>query len=210
MEILKLHIRDGVKILNNKIKLVALIGQSGSGKDTILNWMVSHSPIRLNRIIPYTSRPPRPGETDGIDYIFKDEKFFTYAHDLIALSNFNDWEYAFSLESFDKNIINIGIFNPKAIYDIMSSTFTRSLFDLRIILIKANDKERLIRQLMREKNPNCDEIVRRYMADKEDFRNIDFKLDLSIENSNNFEIAYNAAPLVHYLIAFNDDSDKIR
>ena len=52
------------------------------------------------------------------------------------------------------------------------------------IYIKATDKIRLIRQLQRENNPDCNEIIRRYLSDKKDFLNIPFHYYI-IENNYN-------------------------
>jgi hypothetical protein len=43
--------------------------------------------------------------------------------------------------------------------------------DIEVIplLVDASDKTRLMRQLCREDNPNVDEIIRRFGADKQDF-----------------------------------------
>jgi len=47
------------------ICLIVLQGPSASGKSTI------QSRLGIPRIVTWTSRPPREGETDGIDYHFK-------------------------------------------------------------------------------------------------------------------------------------------
>jgi len=47
------------------ISLVVLQGPSASGKSTI------QSRLKLPRIVTWTSRQPRPGEVDGVDYFFK-------------------------------------------------------------------------------------------------------------------------------------------
>lgn len=41
--------------------------------------------------------------------------------------------------------------------------------DLYVIYITATDKERLIRQLTREREPDVREVLRRYDADEDDF-----------------------------------------
>lgn len=47
------------------LSLVVLQGPSASGKSTI------QSMLGLPRIVTWTSRPPRAGEVDGVDYFFK-------------------------------------------------------------------------------------------------------------------------------------------
>lgn len=56
---------------NNKFKGEAMIylilGHSGSGKTTLRNKLAKEG---LNKIITYTTRPPRPKEVDVLDYNF--------------------------------------------------------------------------------------------------------------------------------------------
>ena len=58
-----------------KIKIVALIGKAGSGKDTLLKRLVKDNE-GFNEIISCTTRPPREGERDGFAYHFlTDEEY---------------------------------------------------------------------------------------------------------------------------------------
>lgn len=50
--------------------IFTLTGPSGSGKTTLVGQLVEKYPNRVERIVTATSRPPRPGEADGIDYHF--------------------------------------------------------------------------------------------------------------------------------------------
>jgi guanylate kinase len=56
-------------------RLIVLSGPSGVGKDTVLHALFSREP-RLRYSISYTTRPPRPGEVDGVSYTFVDEQTF--------------------------------------------------------------------------------------------------------------------------------------
>ncbi len=49
--------------------LVILSGPSGVGKDTVINTWHDQDP-RVRRVVAYTTRDPRPGEVDGVDYHF--------------------------------------------------------------------------------------------------------------------------------------------
>lgn len=51
-------------------KLVVLSGPSGVGKSTIVRRVIERFPTRLRLSISATTRPPRPGERDGVDYYF--------------------------------------------------------------------------------------------------------------------------------------------
>jgi guanylate kinase len=50
-------------------KLVVLSGPSGVGKDTLLDAWRARNP-RVQRVVACTTRNPRPGEVDGVDYHF--------------------------------------------------------------------------------------------------------------------------------------------
>jgi guanylate kinase len=56
-------------------KLVVISGPSGAGKTTLLKRLYASSPVPLITSVSATTRAPRPGEVDGIDYHFltKDE-----------------------------------------------------------------------------------------------------------------------------------------
>lgn len=56
-------------------KLIVLSGPSGVGKDTVLHALFEREP-QLRYSISYTTRPPRPGEVDGVSYTFVDDEAF--------------------------------------------------------------------------------------------------------------------------------------
>lgn len=158
----------------NKYKLVALFGKSGAGKDTIQNWMVSNLQD-THKLISYTTRPPRDNEIDNQDYHFISIEEFNYMKEknlFLETTEFRGWYYGTSIESLSENKINIGVFNPSGVKNILDNFQNQIL--VFPIEIWAPNKSRLIRSLTRENNPDCLEICRRFLADEEDFNNINF------------------------------------
>ena len=50
-------------------RLVILSGPSGVGKDTVIDAWARRDPL-VKRVVAYTTRAPRPGEQNGVDYNF--------------------------------------------------------------------------------------------------------------------------------------------
>jgi guanylate kinase len=55
--------------MSDKGRLVILSGPSGVGKDTVLEAWKASNP-RVQRVVAYTTRQPRNGEVNGVDYHF--------------------------------------------------------------------------------------------------------------------------------------------
>jgi guanylate kinase len=51
-------------------RLIVVSGPSGAGKTTVLRRVFERAPLPLVASISATTRPPRPGECDGVDYHF--------------------------------------------------------------------------------------------------------------------------------------------
>lgn len=158
--------------MSNKYKIVAIIGASASGKDTVLNLIANNYPS-LNKIVRTTTRPKRDYEQDGIDYRFVNGNEFgkmILEGDMCEGQEFNEWFYGTEYLALDEDAINIGVYNPEAV-EMLSNDPNVSLL---VFYIVCSDKTRLVRALMREDSPDIEEIFRRYKADKLDFAVMDF------------------------------------
>ena len=103
-------------------KLIMLIGKAGSGKDTILREVVKQSPY-VHEIVSCTTRPPREGEVDGINYHFLTGEQFgkkVLQNEMLEATCFNDWFYGTSIDSLDEDMVNIGVFNPAGVESILA------------------------------------------------------------------------------------------
>jgi guanylate kinase len=58
-------------------KLIVLSGPSGVGKSTVLKRLLAKYPQRLRLSVSATTRSPRPGEADGVDYHFLSPEEFS-------------------------------------------------------------------------------------------------------------------------------------
>lgn len=166
-----------------KIQLIAFIGPSGCGKDTIINHLLSKSKY-FSKIILTTTRPPRGNEQNNIDYYFTDEDHWCdneYIYEQkFQVTDKDLWRYGIREDKLEKNKINLVVLTPYAIEEIEKKY--SDIINLIIFYVKTDDRTRLMRQLRRESNPNCHEICRRFISDEGDFKNLNF----------------------HYFVIFND------
>jgi guanylate kinase len=68
-----------------------LSGPSGVGKSTLSRRLVGEVP-GLVAAVSHTTRPPRPGERDGVDYVFVDDAAFDAR---VAGGRFVEWVEAY-------------------------------------------------------------------------------------------------------------------
>ena len=115
------------------------MGKAGSGKDTLLNALMKEE-------------------------IFKD------AYKIISCTTRPIREY--EEDGVDYHFLTTTEFTNQILSGEMleATVFNTWCYGTSIkIYVEANDKDRLLRQLNREEEPDCHEIVRRFRADEEDF-----------------------------------------
>ena len=81
-------------------KIFLLMGKSTSGKDTIYKNLISDESLSLRKVVPYTTRPMRDGETDGVQYFFKNTDEYRALKDAGKIieercyyTNYGEWRY---------------------------------------------------------------------------------------------------------------------
>ena len=159
-------------------RVFCIIGKSSSGKDTIYKKLLKNPSLHLKRIVPYTTRPIRAGEQEGVEYYFTTVERMTHLKEenkLIECRSYDTvygvWYYFMAKDSqidLDKNDYLI-------IGTLESYTKIRDYFGKDRVIpiyIDLDDGERLSRALKREKKqsqPRYEEMCRRYIADAHDF-----------------------------------------
>lgn len=169
---------------NNKYQVIALMGESGAGKDTIQNFNCKKHPFIFHKIVSCTTRPQRDYETNGDDYWFITVGEFArklLKNEMLEATEYKtEWFYGTPISSLCEDKINIGVFNPDGVRALLSD----DRLNVLVIKIEANDKMRLVRCLVREDDPDCSEICRRFLADKKDFSDLEFEYETIYNNDD--------------------------
>ena len=159
-------------------KIVYIMGKSSSGKDTIYRSILSEKSIDLKKIIPYTTRPVRQGETNGIQYYFTDEAGFEKLCSEGKVIEHRSYDTCYGMwryftvndENIDLDKNNYIIIGTLESYEKTAEYFGSER--MLPIYIDLDDGVRLQRALNRErkqKTPKYEEMCRRYLADSRDF-----------------------------------------
>ena len=159
-------------------RIYYIMGKSATGKDTVYKELLKRCPF-LKTIVPYTTRPIREGETNGVEYFFtsvQELKRFEEVGNVIESRTYQTvmgpWSY-FTVNDtqFDLRGNNFYLMiGTLESYEKMCLYFGKNI--LVPIYMEVPDGLRLKTAVEREETqrfPNYREVCRRYLADEEDF-----------------------------------------
>ena len=150
-----------------------------SGKDTTQKELIN---MGMNSVVSYTTRPPRPGEVDGIAYHFitkeefleKEKQGFFAETTSYNVASGDTWYYGSSVKDLtDDKVI---ILNPEGLRKI------KKIKSLKPISFYINADKTTIMERAKKRGDNTDEVSRRLIADDFDFADINSYIDFSIRS----------------------------
>lgn len=159
-------------------RIFYIMGKSSSGKDTIYRKLLEEEEFAFRTLTPYTTRPVRSGEKDGVDYFFTDQEGLEKIRregKLIELRSYHTVLGIWNYFTVDDGQIDLAKWNYLLVGTLESYRAMRRYFGeeaLVPILVELEDGMRLQRALDREKAqdaPKYAEMCRRFLADEEDF-----------------------------------------
>ena len=160
--------------------MIILIGESGSGKTTILNELERRG---YKKAVNHTTRPRREEEKETAEYVFVTKDEFNDMWDegkLLQRAEFNNEYYGISSDSLREDVACIQIVD--SIKDVKSKAFELG-FDERNITcfyINVPAEERTKRMLSR--GDSLEGIQKRLEIDNEKFKNAREVVDYIVEN----------------------------
>lgn len=178
--------------------LFCLIGHSSSGKSTIERELNEKG---YERLISYTTRRPRKNEINGLDYHYITEEEFNelksegFFHEV---AKYRDWFYGISLDG-----VNLEEEDYIAVVTVHGyEELSKHTDKIIAIHIKVEERERIIRQLMR--GDEVDEVIRRIHTDREDFKGVE-TISHYIVRNNDLEMSVN---VVEKIIKKHSETSK--
>lgn len=159
-------------------KIYCMMGKSSTGKDTLYKRILEEKELSLKTIIPYTTRPIREGEQEGVEYFFCDEKKVTELEQqgkIIELRAYDTIHGIWKYFTVDDGQVTLETQDYLIIGTLEAYLKIREYYgkeNVVPIYIEVEDGERLTRALYREKQqkqPKYEELCRRFLADAKDF-----------------------------------------
>lgn len=161
---------------------ICLLGKSCCGKDTVAKRLLT---MGYGRIVTYTSRPPRVGEIDGIDYNFVSEELFIkmalngeFAEYRSYKTANGIWYYGTRKDDLQTIANKVIILTPKGFKRMKKCGINNFVG----IYLKVGDEA--IKERMKKRDDG-EECIRRYFADKNDFSKIEKIADYIVDNEKN-------------------------
>ena len=156
------------------MKLV-LVGKAASGKDYLKN-RLKNKGFKIG--VSHTTRKPREGEQDGVDYHFIDENLFKQMIEedqFVEYMHFNGWYYGQTKDDFAEADVMI---MSKDGLDILPEEYRNQC----VVLYLDIDRKTRIERLNWRNDVN-DTIARRLNADEEQFKGFkDFEIHITNPN----------------------------
>lgn len=158
--------------------IFVLIGKSATGKDTLYQELMEVKELSLKKIVSYTTRPIRSGETDGVAYHFIDEAGMNQLIEegkVVEHRSYQTIHGTWNYFTVDDGRLDLETTDYLLIMTLQGFEQLRSYYGKSIVIpiyIEVSDKERLHRALRREdrqEQPKYAELCRRFLADEEDF-----------------------------------------
>ncbi len=159
-------------------KIYCIMGKSSTGKDTLYQRLLADRELSLKTIVPYTTRPVRAGEQNGVQYYFCSEdrvKELEQQGKIIELRAYNTIHGIWKYFTVDDGQVQLDGQNYLIIGTLASYLKLRAYYGRENVVplyIEVEDGERLSRALIRERmqeSPKYEELCRRFLADAEDF-----------------------------------------
>ena len=198
-------------------KIYYVMGKSSSGKDTIYKRLVQNHP-EFHAVVPYTTRPVREGEQDGVEYFFVDEgrlKEMQDAGQVIEVRSYDTKCGVWTYFTADDGQIDLKQNDYLVIGTLVSYQALRKYFGAEALVpiyIEVEDGERLRRALEREKGqsvPKYAEMCRRFLADAEDFSEENLKEAGIVTRFINGELESCLEEIEKYILYYTEKSSPI-
>lgn len=172
--------------------MIVIIGESGAGKSSVAKELEKYG---FETVVSYTTRPPRPGERDGVDYYFISDNEYEALNKngrLIAKGDYRGWKYGVGVNKLKEN--SVAVLTPAGLRELkrVGPTIMPKITDghnidglelpkIYSVYLDIPRRDRLIKLL--ERGDDIEECYRRSLSDVGQFDGVSDEVDVVIKNA---------------------------
>lgn len=178
------------------------MGESAAGKSSIEKVLAQR--YGYKRTISYTTRPPRVGEVDGVDYHFITEEEYADKFNsgfFVETGAYNGWLYGTTKEQYDKS--TVCVLTPHGLRQIKKNLAEENMVSFYIMVPR---RDRLIKIL--ERGDDIDEAVRRNQSDVGQYDGIEDEVDYVVCNEGYIQSTEALASEIVQLVKEKEQNNK--
>lgn len=192
--------------------IIALVGESASGKTTLASYVSSKECENANfkKIVEYTTRPKRDLEVDGVDYYFINDNQFKRmiaVNDFVEFNYYRGWGYGIQI-NFDDMDDKIVVLTPARVRKL--KTYLKNHPEIKekvlVVYLCVDRRSRLMKSL--ERGDDIDEAYRRNLTDVGQFDSFDKECDYILFNENYRKTVTSIASDLLKIIRINKVKDR--
>ena len=185
---------------DDNMRIICLMGKTCSGKSTLEKEMIEKG---YNEVISYTTRPPRKGEVDGVNYHFRSEDEF---NELAENGVLQEWEeyggYHYGSPVLEKGKTYVMVVEPKGYRRL------RQIHGYNVLGIYRDVPEKELKKRIRERCKGESkefklEMNKRLKDDRERFEGIEGEADMVLSHKHGLK------KLEELLAVLNDIYDTV-
>ncbi len=178
----------------NKGMLVILSAPSGCGKDTVFK-AICKKRSDVTESVSATTRQPRPGEVDGVNYFFMDEKEFIEminSNGLLEYAQYNNNYYGTPVKGVEKAINDGKI--CFLIIEVQGAQKVMELFPDCVSIFLLPPSEEVLEKRLHGRETDSEEMIQERLAiskvelgfkDKYTYQVVNDDLDMCVDDINN-------------------------
>lgn len=158
--------------------MIVLLGASASGKSTLQKALMNSSD-GFKKIVTYTTRPPRKGEKDGVDYHFISESQFQQLlkdEFFVEHAEYRGWHYGTAKDDCKESDEYIAVLTPAGFRALKRLGTNVTSIYLYV------DRRSLMTNII-NRGDDIDEAYRRNLSDVGQFDGLEDEVDYVIDNS---------------------------
>jgi guanylate kinase len=165
--------------------LIVISGPSGAGKDSVINQMKDRQ-LPFHFVVTATSRPPRPHEQEGVDYIFVSQEEFAR---MIADGEMLEYAYVYNdYKGIPKNQVREALASGQDVImrvDVQGAATVRRLSPGAVLIfLTTQGEEELVQRLRLRKTESSDELDLRIAMARQELKRLK-EFDYVVVNRDN-------------------------